>query len=78
MSHATKFIPPFTGKSEKWEVWFAQFKVVVNNQEWMNEQQLSALLLLLHKSAGEFAFSTLTNDIQFNYKTLVKELTTRY
>ena len=78
MSHATKFIPPFTGESEKWEVWFAQFEVVANNQQWMTEQQLSALLPLLCKSASEFAFSTLSKDIWSNYKTLVKELTTRY
>ena len=73
--HNAKLIPPFTGKGEKWEVWLAQFDVVATNHRWSKADLLSALLPLLRKSAGEYAFGTLSAKVRSSYKLLIKELT---
>ena len=76
--HNAKLIPPFTGKGEKWEVWLAQFDVFATNHRWSKADLLSALLPLLRKSAGEYAFGTLSAKVRSSYKLLIKELTKHF
>ena len=73
-----KLIPPFTGKGEKWEVWLARFEAVAENHKWNKYDRLSTLLPLLRKSAGEYAFGTLSAKVRSSYRLLVKELTKRF
>ena len=72
--HNAKLILPFTGKGEKWEVCDA----VATNHRWSKADHLSALLPLLRKSAGEYAFGTLSAKVRSSYKLLIKELTKRF
>ena len=71
-------IPPFTGEGEKWEVWFARFEAVAANQGWSDAECLSALLPLLRKSDGDYAFGTLSKKAWTDYRVLIKGLTKRF
>ena len=75
---ASKLLPPFTGKNEKWEVWYERFEAVASNHGWSTAKKLSALITLLRKDAGEFVFGSVSKKVRRNYKALVKELNSRY
>ena len=70
-------LPPFTGK-EPWNVWFNRFSEVATRQGWSTDDKLDELLPRLQGQAGEFVFDQLDSGSRRNYKTLVKELESRF
>ena len=70
-------LPPFTGK-EPWNVWFNRFSEVATRQGWSTDDKLDELLPRLQGQAGEFVFDQLDSGSRRNYKTLVRELESRF
>ena len=70
-------LPPFTGK-EPWNVWFNRFSEVATRQGWSTDDKLDELLPRLQGQAGEFVFDQLDSGSKRNYKTLVRELESRF
>ena len=75
---ASRFLPTFTGQGEKWDVWYAHFEDVAMSHNWTKAENLSALIPLLRKNAGEFVFGSVNKKVRTNYKKLVRELRMRF
>ena len=70
-------LPPFTGK-ESWNVWFNRFTEVASRRRWSTDEKLDELLPRLQGLAGEFVFDQLDQEARRDYKTLVRELESRF
>ena len=59
-------------------MWFNRFSEVATRQGWSTDDKLDELLPRLQGQAGEFVFDQLDSGSRRNYKTLVKELESRF
>jgi len=75
--YATSKLPPFTGK-ESWKVWLNRFCDVAMLLKWTEAEQLEELLPRLQGDAGEFVYDQLTQTVRTSYRSLVKELDSRF